>query len=372
VLVVVSVLYNRTIPAHSAVLDRLSALDKVRLAEVFHLRRALGDQVMPGWAEADIPVILYNEEFLFLVGLPDPQPGWLTVPGGARHGQDWEPVPGDDFFGQPYYRQKLLAPGQNTQAFTVQVGERWVASMATLDWMRISLAGQIRRDLPAALQPVAPYGLMVNLLVPGSDAYVTTVLHEAMHAYQGLRAADRLIAAEASMSAHSRQVPWEDPAFKAAWQVELDALNRALRAASPEESERLAREFLAQRVMRREAANLSADLIDLECAREWEEGIAKYGELSIYLLAFRSPDYQPLAELSSDPQFNQYRGAQRKWDQEIDQIRRMAGAEGDGRFYYTGFAQAVLLDRLGPGWKERLFTSRVCLEDLLAQAVKQP
>jgi hypothetical protein len=129
---------------------------------------------------------------------------------------------------------------------------------------------------------------------------------------------------------------------------------------------------LDRRETRREAANLSADLIDLECAREWEEGIAKYSELSIYLLASRSPEYQPLAELSSDPQFNQYRGAKRKWDQEIDQIRRMAGAEGDGRFYYTGFAQAVLLDRLSPGWKERLFTPGVCLEDLLVQAVKQP
>ena len=49
----------------------------------------------------------------------------------------------------------------------------------------------------------------MNLLVPGSAGYVSTVLHEAMHASQELRAADRLIEAEENMSAHSRQNPWE-------------------------------------------------------------------------------------------------------------------------------------------------------------------
>ena len=41
----------------------------------------------------------------------------------------------------------------------------------------------------------------------------------------------------------------------------------------------------------------------------------------------------------------------------------------DGRFYYTGMAQAVLLDRLLPGWKEIAFDDGVFLEDLLATAV---
>jgi hypothetical protein len=48
----------------------------------------------------------------------------------------------------------------------------------------------------------------------------------------------------------------------------------------------------------------------------------------------------------------------------------MAGDEGDGRFYYSGFAQAVLLDRLAPGWKAQLFDEGAWLEELLAQAVE--
>jgi hypothetical protein len=238
--------------------------------------------------------------------------------------------------------------------------------------MRISLANIIRQDLPAALQPVVPYSLMVNLLVPGSEAYMTAVLHEAMHAYQGVRAEDRLNEAERMAIDHSGTYPWEDALFKQAWQVELDTLNQALRATTRDETLRLTNVFLNQRAARRKAANLSIDLVDYERAREWEEGIGKYGELSTYLQAYQTPDYQPLAELARDPAFHDYRGAQRKWDQEVSQIRLMAGTEGDGRFYYTGFAQAVLLDRLAPGWKVRLFDPGVWLEDLLAEAVKQP
>jgi hypothetical protein len=35
------------------------------------------------------------------------------------------------------------------------------------------------------------------------------------------------------------------------------------------------------------------------------------------------------------------------------------------RFYYTGMAQAMLLDRLHPGWHEQTLTDEVWLESLL-------
>ena len=110
-------------------------------------------------------------------------------------------------------------------------------------------------------------------------------------------------------------------------------------------------------------------MIELERTREWEEGIAKYTELSLPVLASETTSYTPLAALSLDKEFKNYRGAASKWDQEVQQIRRMASDDGDGRFYYSGFAQAALLDRLAPGWKDQLFTEGVWLEDLLAEAL---
>ena len=44
--------------------------------------------------------------------------------------------------------------------------------------------------------------------------------------------------------------------------------------------------------------------------------------------------------------------------------------EGYGRFYYSGMAQAYLLDRLSPGWKDRLLNDPTLnLETLLSQVV---
>ena len=50
-------------------------------------------------------------------------------------------------------------------------------------------------------------------------------------------------------------------------------------------------------------------------------------------------------------------------------MKRQAGQEGETRFYLTGMAQATLLDRLLPGWKELALAEGVFLEDLLREAV---
>jgi hypothetical protein len=42
---------------------------------------------------------------------------------------------------------------------------------------------------------------------------------------------------------------------------------------------------------------------------------------------------------------------------------------GETSFYYTGAAQAALLDRLMPGWQVRLIGGQEAPEDLLRQAV---
>jgi hypothetical protein len=46
----------------------------------------------------------------------------------------------------------------------------------------------------------------------------------------------------------------------------------------------------------------------------------------------------------------------------------MADDQGDGRFYYSSMAQAFMLDRLMPDWKQKAFNKGVWIEDLLAEA----
>jgi hypothetical protein len=360
-----SALTNRGLPIHSQVVERLSDLEKARLAEALHLRQELGDAVWPGWGRAEIPTILYNEEYAFLVGYPDPPPGWVKVPNGGARGGPWEVVAGDDFEGQPYYRQRLPDPEVTPEAFTVLVGERWVASLTTKEWMEIALVAQVREDLPPLIRAVFPYRLIAQVF--SSDWYIADLSHESFHAYQGSVSPDRLADSEMAVRQWEGQYPWDDGGLRDAWQTELALLAEAVQAPSDGEAAELARQFLVQRDRRRETYGLDSALVDYERQREWLEGLAKYVELEVWRQASTTPGYEPLPALAGDPEFKGYATFEQRWAQEMGQLRR-AAAQEDGRFYYSGMAQAVLLDRLMPEWKEQVMEEGVFLEDLLRAA----
>ncbi len=364
----ISAASNIGLPRESAVVEQLSEMESARLEEAFHLRQSLGDAAWPGWGGADIPAIVYNERYAFLVGLHDPEPGWVKVPQGSARGGPWEVVPHDRFKGEPYNRQ-LLPSDVTPEAFTVKVGDRWVSSLTTKEWMQVMLAQQLREDLPAFLRPIFPYRLATSLFIDSSDFYISSLLHESFHAYQGIIAPDKLAAAEDAVRRSEAHYPLEDRSLRDAWQIELDLLARALRADTPAETAALTREFLANREQRRET--LTSDLIAYERHREWQEGLARYVELEIWRQAATSADYEPAPAVQHDRDFKGYRTFERRWSREVDQIRRMAGNRGDGRFYYSGMAQAVLLDRLAPGWKNEAFDDGIWLDDLLVGALVQ-
>jgi hypothetical protein len=224
-------------------------------------------------------------------------------------------------------------------------------------------------SLPAFARPVFPYRLFLSQLVRGSDQYITLVAHEAFHAYQGISAPEKLAAAELAGRQIDDRYPWQDEALIADWQTELDTLIEALRADSSEQSAELVRAFLAMRKERRDSAGLDVELVAYERQREWTEGLARYAELELWRLA-QEQGYTPIAETADLPDFNAYAGYETRWQRELEQMHRTASDEGDGRFYYTGMAQAVLLDRLMPGWKALAFEEGVWLEELLEEAAR--
>lgn len=370
VLTGVSALVNRNLPTESTEVATLSDLEKARLAEFFQVRQEVGNAVWPGWDTAVIPVIVYNEEYAFLLGYADPPAGWVQVPQNSPNGTAWEQVPDELFNGVPYYRQPLPADGSTPQAFTVRVGDQWAASMTTLEWTEISLADQFRSDLPSFLTPVIPYGLLNALFIRGSDGYISLLAHESFHAYQGFTAPEKLMTAETARGNNEPRYPWEDESFQAAWQTELDILAEAIQADSDEAMAELARQFLARRAQRRTAAGLSDELIRYEQQREWVEGLARYVELKIWQQAALDDTYTPVAALQDDDDFSGYGTFNKRWNQEVGQIGRMADDVGDGRFYYSGMAQAVMLDQLLPGWKDQVWEADVFLDDLLAEVVE--
>lgn len=67
-----------------------------------------------------------------------------------------------------------------------------------------------------------------------------------------------------------------------------------------------------------------------------------------------------------------YTHLNRYWSQQVAQIRRLASADDDTRFYYSGMAQVFLSDQLLPDWSERILTADETVEGLLAEAMQQP
>jgi hypothetical protein len=204
-------------------------------------------------------------------------------------------------------------------------------------------------------------------MLNGDEKYISAAAHESFHAWQGLSTPEKFSAAEntARLDVH---YPWEDEVLAADWKKELELLAEILENDNTTELTAQVHRFLLLRIARRQATHLNPELIAYEQQREWLEGLARYAELEIWRQG-SLPGYKPLPATANLPDFDQYLGFETRWRQELDQMPRMFNDEGDGRFYYSGMAQAFLLDRLLPGWKELAFAEGVWLEDLLAEAV---
>lgn len=301
-------------------LEVLSIADKAELAEILRLKNELGDQVWPGLGRIDVPVILYNERYEFLVG-------------EAKPPSPWQVVNGDNFLGSPYYRR----PADNPQSFAVAVGTLWAGSGSTLELMNRKIPFRLSREF-----------------------HVVIILHEVFHAFQATLAPQRFAKAMGVYKSEGRY-PYKDLPFSAAWNSEGEALADALKATEVAAISGLAQKFLDIRDTRRRQINLDHELISYECELEWLEGLAKYAEVRFYELA---------ASLTSEAAYANYRSGHPFWPADLARLKRNLGLqEGDLRFYLSGMAQARLLDRLCPGWKAKAFEGKVNLEDSLHAAI---
>jgi hypothetical protein len=361
----VSALSNLGLPQQSIITDRLSELEKARLSEVLHLRGVLGDVVWPGWSQADIPLIVYNEQYAFLVGYLNPPDGWMKVPGLEPRGGPWEEVPDDAFDGHPYYRTPITDPQKTPEGFTVRIGDRWVATFQSREYSQVAFYRDFRQKLPPFISNLVPLRLIWALLMGKTDNYIAALEHESFHAYEGILAADRLNKAE-SMYTVEENYPFD--AMEEPWKQEMDILVQAVLANTETEAIDLTREFLQMRASRR--AGLNPDQVDLERLREWEEGLAKYAELEITRQANSVDSYLAYAGLAQDKDFKNYESQQQFWLAQLKEAKITQGRSGDTRFYYSGNALAVLLDRLMPGWKPSALPGGEYLDDLLQEAVK--
>lgn len=339
---------NASAPSASAAPDRLSAEQIALVEEALHLRTELGDSVWPGFGQAQIPLLIYNETNAFLCAHPQPPAGWQGIEGPAVNGQPCS--------------MRTWADGQN---FTLPVGDLWAGSLVSREWGLIELKTMMEDQFPPPLGRLVSVPMSREMLSPGR--YLGGLVHESFHAHQATIA--RPAFDEAERAYPDGKAYWQaDLAAHDAWEQEIDALYRAVRSESDEAARQLARQFLELRQSRRSQFSMPKALVRYEQRFEWLEGMAKYVELGMLRVAAASPDYDMVSAVSGLDGFNGYGFIDRYWDQGLSQVKRQATAEGDTRFYYTGWLQGLLLDRFSLGWKEQVMQG-AWLEDLLAEAI---
>lgn len=363
-LAILSALYNLSLPNKSKVVEQLSFEEKAYIAETVNLRRNLGNEVWPGWGDFPIPVIVYNEEYAFLTGMSNPASGWYKMPGGEHRGSDWEMVKTDMFNGKPYYRQALPNPDITPENFTVKVGDSWVSTMQTKEYAAVQFYRSFKNELPPVLNAIFPYRLFWHMLMGKPETYIGGMAHEAFHAFQGNEVYEKFAACE-NASRLCTDYPWDEAVNANGWVEETNLLLDAYTATNDETSKQLLAEFIDKRRERRINANLPIEMIQYEQKREWIEGLAKYAELEIGLVAQEKQDYSPIDGVRKISEFKNYKTWSKYVSRQITEVKRAANRPGESRFYYGGMLQAVILDRLMPEWKNEAFENQVYLDDLL-------
>lgn len=365
-LLLISALYNLTLKSSSSVTENLTKSQKSYIAEYLHLQEEKMVELWPEFEDFNVPVIVYNEEYAFLVGLQNPDVGWYKMPGNEFRGGAWEVVPNDLFKNQPYYRTPITDPSVTPENFTVKVGEEWVSTMQTKEFAEVSFYNGFKNELPPVIREVFPYKIFWNLIMGEAETYVTGLIHEAFHAFQGEMAFDKFVKSESLYHVDS-EYPWNHEDSRSGWTRESETLIQAYLSESDYETILLVRQFLKERDERRIKAGLTQNMIDYELYREWLEGLAKYTELKIGILVLESDTYSPVPEIQDESDFKAYSKRDRYLINQINEVKRSIGREGDNRFYFIGMLQAMILDKTMPGWKSEILKEEIFLEDLLRE-----
>jgi len=217
---------------------------------------------------------------------------------------------------------------------------------------------------------VFPYKLFWNLIMGDAENYVTGLIHEGFHAYQATAAFDKFVASE-SVSWKSGDYPWGQPENRSGWKAETDYLIKAYQADTPEERIEMAEAFIKAREERRQQAGLEDSFIDYEKKREWLEGLAKYTELKIGVVAANSDTYSPVEGAAEALDFEMYQNKESYLANQISEVPRASARDGESRFYYGGMLQAMVLDQLDPAWRNDAMKEGVFLEGLIRQITQE-
>lgn len=338
-------------------------VDPRLIAEAHEAWSLIGSQqnpIWPGWDASSTPLLFYLPgEQDVLINHPNPPQGFLPYDGPVRF---------SDWVIQVRNGPTLFAiDGQNTA--TEVNGVPTLAVADTLSNLRNKVATMVADTKPADQKLQALHALDL-----AADPYdeLALVVHEAFHVFQEKQAPDK---------GADEMLLLNYPVFSVqnnvGFALEGLALAQALRAKDDAEFRSAAMRWLAVRKDRR--VGLPARAVEYEDGTEYNEGLATYTQYRLYqVLEGRSPG-PAMAWVQGFAGYGDL-APQREHliESMVQNLSGEVAVNGDPygtaplrmRLYYSGMAAGVLLDRLSPGWKSRVFAPDVSLTSLAEEALK--
>jgi len=337
-------------------------IDPLLIAEAAEVWSVIGHQrnpVWPGWDASRTPILFYFPgQQDVLINHPRPPTGFVRYTGPVR-------FPGGTIFLRNG-ATLIDLDGQNTStdvngtdtlvvADTLSTRRQWVQGLVEY---ATSGGKNVDEAITSSLRQ-SPYHDML------------TIVHEAFHVYQSLKAPHK----HATEMALARY-PSLSPQNNAEIALEAEILRQALTATDPKEVRRDALRWLAVREDRRKS--LDADMAAYEDGTEYLEGLANYTQ---YRLLQVLDGRHPSAAMWWKQGFEGYGDLAQQRRAMLDQMvlamngsmvvnNDLYGASPVRmRLYHSGMAIGALLDRLGANWHERIFAHGASLTGLVAECL---
>lgn len=313
------------VPAFSAVLwwsapppepparPAIPEADRIRIAEAFRLADAIGDGIWPGWERVPFALVLVTPDTEFFIRHPSP-------PSDAR------PIGRDALLGSDVFARPRTFPTNLLATFPI-------------DGMSTVVVGP--PESTAAASPTE---------------WVVTVLHEHFHQLQEAPPGfyDRVTALglahgdTTGMWMLNFPFPYDAPPVVEAYRTAASALRDAVRGSAWNG-------YLGARAAFR--ARLPGDDLKYLDFELWKEGVARYTQ--VRAAEWAAAHYAPTSAFAALPGFVPFPALARTLAGAIpDELARLSLPEARRIVVYPyGAAEAILLDRERPCWKDLYFSN---------------
>ena len=302
----------------------LPADDAVRVSEFYRLAAQIQDKVWPGWSKTPAPLLLVTADTEYLTRFPTPPKEFQKV--------------SDDV----YARQRQFST-------------------------------ELQATFPAfGFPPVIVIGEPANTSSKTSTPWLIIVMHEHFHQLQWaqpgyLKAIDDLGLSKGDATGMwmlNYPFPYDTPEVATEFAYLRDTLLNALNEVDQQRFQPLVKKYLQER--RRFFAQLLPGDHKYFSFQLWQEGVARYTQIKA---AEAAGDYQPSAAFSALPDFTPFSTyALTARARTLDELKHIDITQSKREVVYSfGAAEALLLDRINPGWKPEYFQHLLTTDPLFGK-----